>query len=71
VRVIVDTNILVRCVLDEVAAGLTMMQHGGDFADGVIAYTGHKMAHGNAVFISFDKKAVRLLAEQGIASLVL
>ncbi len=55
----------------EVAAGLAMMQRGGDFADGVIAYTGRQMARDDAVFVSFDKKAVRLLAEQGIASMVL
>jgi predicted nucleic-acid-binding protein len=56
---------------DEVAAGLAMMQRNGDFADGVIAYTGRQMTRENAVFVSFDKKAVRLLAEQGIASMVL
>lgn len=56
---------------DEVAAGLRMLEKGGDFADGVNAYTGHVMARGLSVFASFDKQAVRLLAEQGISALVL
>ena len=54
---------------DEVEAGLKMFAAGGDFADGVNAYTGRKMAQGQAVFVSFDKKAVRLLSQQSIAAL--
>ncbi len=64
-----ETKIIIH--EDEVAAGLAMMQRGGDFADGVIAYTGSQMVRSGTVFVSFDKKAVRLLAEQGVASIIL
>src|SRR5260363_181894 len=43
-------------------AGLTMLESGGDFADGVIAYEGGWL--GGEMFVSFDKKAVSLLAAQ-------
>ena len=46
-----------------VEAGLQMLDAGGDFADGVIAYEGNWL--GGEVFISFDKKAVALLKIQG------
>jgi len=55
---------------DEVEAGLAFLRRGGDFADGVIAYTGRKMASAHAEFVSFDRKAVRLLNEQGIPALM-
>ena len=55
---------------DEIEAGLSMMEEGGDFADGVNAYAGQAMAHGSAVFASFDKRAVRLLTERGISAMV-
>jgi|GEM_PF-5149580 len=59
----------IHSVGDEVEAGLSMMRKGGDFADGVNAYSGRKISS-QAVFASFDRKAVRLLAEQGIATLL-
>jgi predicted nucleic-acid-binding protein len=46
-----------------VEAGLAVLEAGGDFADGVIAYEGHWL--GGETFVSFDKKAVALLAAQG------
>jgi predicted nucleic-acid-binding protein len=46
-----------------VEAGLSVLESGGDFADGVIAYEGHWL--GGETFVSFDKKAVALLAAQG------
>ena len=46
-----------------VEAGLSALDAGGDFADGVIAYEGNWL--GGAVFVSFDKKAVTLLKAQG------
>lgn len=46
-----------------VEAGLSALEAGGDFADGVIAYEGHWL--GGETFVSFDKKAVALLAAQG------
>jgi predicted nucleic-acid-binding protein len=47
-----------------VAAGLTMLDAGGDFADGVIAYEGKWL--GAETFVSFDKKAVEMLREHGV-----
>ena len=44
-------------------AGLFVLEAGGDFADGVIAYEGSWL--GGDTFVSFDKKAVALLTAQG------
>ncbi|SHI02346.1 type II toxin-antitoxin system VapC family toxin [Bradyrhizobium erythrophlei] len=44
-------------------AGLAMLDAGGDFADGVIAYEGNWL--GADIFVSFDKKAVKLMEAQG------
>jgi len=46
-----------------VDAGLRMLDVGGDFADGVIADAGKWL--GAETFVSFDKKAVRLLQQCG------
>ncbi len=46
-----------------VEAGLALMDAGGDFADGVIAYEGSWL--GAEVFVSFDKRAVKLMETQG------
>lgn len=46
-----------------VEAGLLVLEAGGDFADGVIAYEGHWL--GGETFVSFDRKAVALLTAQG------
>lgn len=46
-----------------VEAGLDVLEMGGDFADGVIAYEGEWL--GAEEFVSFDKKAVSLLKSQG------
>ncbi len=56
----VETN---RAAID---AGLTVLDAGGDFADGVIAYEGRWL--GAETFVSFDKKAVEMLTEQGMAA---
>ena len=45
-----------------VEAGLAVLNAGGDFADGLIAYEGNWL--GAETFVSFDKKAVTLLAKQ-------
>ena len=52
-------------VLDRPAAeaGLALLDAGGDFADGVIAYEGRWL--GAETFVSFDKKAVKLMGAQG------
>ena len=44
-------------------AGLAFLEAGGDFADGVIAHEGNWL--GAETFVSFDKKAVRLIEAGG------
>lgn len=44
-------------------AGLAVLDAGGDFADGVIAHEGNWL--GADTFVSFDKKAVRLIEASG------
>jgi predicted nucleic-acid-binding protein len=46
-----------------VEAGLELLDKGGDFADGVIAYEGQWL--GAEEFVSFDKEAISLLRSQG------
>ena len=46
-----------------VEAGLEVMEAGGDFADGVIAYEGTWL--GAEDFVSFDAEAVTILQAQG------
>jgi predicted nucleic-acid-binding protein len=46
-----------------VDAGLALLDAGGDFADGVIAYEGRWL--GAETFVSFDKKAVEMLVAGG------
>ena len=46
-----------------VEAGLSVLDAGGDFADGVTAYEGAWL--GAETFVSFDQQAVKLLAAQG------
>jgi predicted nucleic-acid-binding protein len=43
--------------------GLSILEAGGDFADGVISHEGIWL--GGETFVSFDKKAVSLVADQG------
>ena len=52
-----------------VEAGLAMLDMGGDFADGVIAYEGQWL--GGEIFVSFDQKAVAALNAQGKAARLL
>jgi predicted nucleic-acid-binding protein len=56
------TNVVVNQPALE--AGLAMLNVGGDFADGVISYEGNWL--GAEVFVSFDKKAVKMLEAQGL-----
>jgi predicted nucleic-acid-binding protein len=46
-----------------VEAGLALLEAGGDFADGIIAHEGKWL--GGEMFVSFDKRAVSLLSQQG------
>ena len=51
----------------EVDFGLKMLEHNGDFADGINAISGMQMALEQEVaFASFDKKAVKILRNLGI-----
>lgn len=52
-----------------VEAGLAVLNAGGDFADGVIAFDGRYQ--GGESFVSFDRKAVKLLKGQGADALLL
>ena len=49
-----------------VDAGLAMLDAGGDFADGLIAFEGRWL--GGEIFVSFDKNAVALLDKPGQAA---
>lgn len=46
-----------------VEAGLAILEAGGDFADGIIAYEGNWL--GGETFVSFDRQAVELISGQG------
>lgn len=46
-----------------VEAGLAVLERGGDFADGIIAFEGRRL--GGRVFTSFDKQAVDLVEATG------
>jgi predicted nucleic-acid-binding protein len=46
-----------------VEAGLRVLEAGGDFADGVIAYDGNWL--GGEIFVSFDKRVVSISIRQG------
>ena len=52
-----------------VKIGLAMLESGGDFADGVMAHSGHWL--GGEVFVTFDRKAAALLEAQGVRTLLL
>jgi len=52
-----------------VEAGLAILEAGGDFADGVMAYEGNWL--GGETFVSFDKQAVELVKQQGQAAKLL
>ncbi|MDO8378378.1 type II toxin-antitoxin system VapC family toxin [Phenylobacterium sp.] len=62
-RLIDSANVAVNRPAAE--AGLALLDAGGDFADGVIAYEGSWL--GAEAFVSFDRKAAKLLESQGEA----
>lgn len=73
-----DVAVAIRALLDAgnvvmnrpaVEAGLALLEAGGDFADGIMAHEGKWL--GGETFVSFDKKAVRLLSDQGEAAQIL
>jgi predicted nucleic-acid-binding protein len=66
-RLINGANVVVN--RPAVEAGLALLDAGGDFADGVIAYEGSWL--GAEAFVSFDKEAVKLMEMQGEAARLL
>ena len=50
-------------------AGLDILLAGGDFADGVIAYEGRTL--GGETFVTFDRKAAKLVEKSGLTTLLL
>jgi predicted nucleic-acid-binding protein len=50
-------------------AGLAMLEAGGDFADGVIAFDGRRL--GAPIFASFDARAVALVQAGGDEAILL
>src|SRR5258708_18739863 len=60
-RLINGANVVVNRPAAE--AGLALLDSGGDFADGVISYEGNWL--GADTFVSFDKKALKLMEAQG------
>jgi predicted nucleic-acid-binding protein len=59
----------VRLDRPAVQAGLAVLERGGDFADGVIAFEGQRL--GGEVFVSFDPDAVGLITDLGAGALLL
>jgi|SRR5437660_10426790 len=60
-RLLNDVNVVVNRPAAE--AGLVLLEAGGDFADGAIAYEGKWL--GADTFVSFDRRAVKLVEAQG------
>jgi predicted nucleic-acid-binding protein len=52
-----------------VEAGVALLEAGGDFADGVIAFDARR--HGGETFVSFDRTAVDRLTAQGVPARLL
>ena len=64
--VAIEALLATRAVVTDrpaVRAGLRLLVAGGDFADAVIAFTGRRL--GGECFVSFDRRAVQLLADLG------
>ena len=61
-RLIRSANVIVN--RPAIEAGLAVLDVGGDFADGAIAYEGEWL--GGEVFVSFDSKAVSILQSNGV-----
>lgn len=67
IQTLIDSrNVITNRVVAE--AGLALLVTGGDFADGVIAHEGAR--RGGEIFVSFDRRAVTRLTEQGVRTLI-
>jgi predicted nucleic-acid-binding protein len=62
IRILMDSSNVVTNT-PAVEAGLEVLDKGGDFADGAIAYEGRWL--GAKEFVSFDKQAATILRSQG------
>ncbi|MEN3148279.1 type II toxin-antitoxin system VapC family toxin [Neorhizobium sp. IRAMC:178] len=62
IRLLIADN---QIVIDReaVETGLSFLDAGGDFADGVIEFEGRRL--GGDTFVSFDKRAVAIIRAQG------
>ncbi len=60
-RLVASANVAVN--RQAVAAGLAILDAGGDFADGIIAHEGRWL--GAEMFVSFDRQAVTLMQAGG------
>ena len=67
------TNPKIKAINDEIDFGLKILEQNGDFADGINAISGKKFffTDKTALFVSFDRKAVKILQSLGINSLLL
>jgi len=61
VRTLIQVRHVV-CHTPAVLAGLAVLEAGGDFADGAMAYEGELL--GGPEFVTFDQQAAKLLKEQ-------
>ena len=61
VRTLIQVRHVV-CHTPSVLAGLAVLEAGGDFADGAIAYEGELLGGGE--FVTFDQQAAKLLKAQ-------
>ena len=67
IQTLIDSrNVITNRVAAE--AGLALLVAGGDFADGIIAHEGTR--RGGEIFVSFDRRAVTRLTEQGVRTLI-
>jgi predicted nucleic-acid-binding protein len=66
-RLLVSANVVTDRLAVE--AGLEVLEGGGDFADGVIAYEGNWL--GSDEFVSFDRKAVARVKALGVPARLL
>ena len=68
IRALMDTSNVVMN-RPAVETGLAILEAGGDFADGIMAYESQWL--GGETFASFDRQAVELIAAQGHATQLL
>lgn len=68
IRHLIDST-TVRVDRPAVEAGLAILETGGDFADGVIAFEGSRL--GGEIFVSFDRDAVKRLKAGGVQARLL